>query len=203
MKNKRMHNFYQKLVTSRSVRRFLLWQRSVPLKKKLPILTLVEIIIPMILVCIMIYCSQIVIRNQAIDYTEDSLNLMKTDIDRLMQRAEAVSQSIVYDEQLYGIMAEKNGEPQMKYYETYDRLNNLLKKYILLNNEIEVVYVMSDSKEFYVCDNGNRRYLSPSLYDDLYAAAQREQGKNIWYLADDENQLQNILFPGLFMIRIP
>lgn len=201
MRDKLFEHLYAQFVKSKLVHAFVMWQRGVPLKRKLPMLTLIEIIIPLILICILIYCSQVVIRNQSIEYTQDAMNLMKTDIDSYMDRAENVSQSIIYDEQLYEIMAEKNGGGAVNYYETYTKLNNLLKKYALLNNEIEVIYVISNSKEFYVCDNGNQRHLSTFLYDDLYAQAQKAQGRNVWYLADDGNQLQNIFIARIIYDR--
>lgn len=186
-----------RIMRSRLFARFILSQRSVSLKKKLPMLVFVEAVVPIALLCAFIWFSQSVILNQSIGYTQNLLGLMKTDIENYLERAEAVSQNIIYDEQLYSIMSSRGDGNNIEYYSIYNQLNNMLKKHIQPNSEIEVIYVISNSREFYICDNGNRRYLSTFIYSDLYTEAKERAGKNTWYLVTDGADTQSI-----FLARI-
>ena len=163
--------------------RLLLYLKDIPIRKKLPGLLAIQIMIPLIFVS---FAGYLIIRrtveNKAVTSAGNLLRSIQYNIEGYTDKFMQVTQDIFYENDFYDALRTSDKNDSDADYETYRQLNRILKRITLSRSDIESVYVVSNQKQYYIINDGKQEKSAVLPYEELLSAVREKKGKPIWMI---------------------
>jgi len=162
--------------------------KNVSIKRKLPLVFAMQIIVPLLLMGVVSFrISEDIIRTKSINYSGDLLSLMKFSIKEYASNLTLISQNILYEDKIYSVLNsdEENGSPLYNYQLAGD-IDNVFKRLILTRSEIQGIYLISNGGNYYFSEHSNTLNSGEALpYENIITSAREAKGKAVWYAEKD------------------
>ncbi len=168
-----------------------LWRRmvrvyhSISLKKKLPIMLCIQILVPLLVISSLSYLiSARAIRDKSINHSGNLLGAMKHQITNYTQGLELISQSILYERKIYEVLTlEDTSQDSLTYYELSGEVTNIFKRLILTRSEVQAIHLVAEDMHAYISENtGKTSERTAVPYDAISEAARKKQGEVVWFV---------------------
>lgn len=164
--------------------------KKTSIKRKLPIILALQIVVPLLLLGVISFrISENIIRTKSVNYSADLVSSMKFGIENYAKSLTLISQSILYEEEIYTALDNESGSNySLEKYQLTNEMDNIFKRFLLTRSEIQGIFLVSQSGDYYITENSGISYSGNLLpYDILTEKARSAQGELIWYSQPDEH----------------
>lgn len=177
----------------RICRRLLDMQRDISIRKKLPALLAVQIVIPLVLVSFVGYMiAKRSIEDKSIAGASNLLRSIQYNIEGYTDKFTQVTQDIFYEDDFYSALRTPAQSDPLVYYETYNEITRILKRITLSRSDLETIYVVTNEKQYYITNNGKQEGAGALPYEALVSRAREKKGKPVWLI--ETGQRDNSVF---------
>lgn len=167
--------------------------RDSPIKYKMLLVFYVQIFITVIIVGGLFYNKiDRVMEDHALNLSQDMLKIIGTRTSDFTDNVEAISQDLLYDQEIYDVLLDDRSD-KYQYYYSVSHLKNILRKRTLAFDMIQSITIVTRDREFLSYDTNSGRYNIESLipYDYVLPLARKAQGEVVWYI-DEAGSEKNV-----------
>lgn len=170
---------------------------NLSLTKKLPAISVVQILIPIILISLMSYTvMRIISANDAKSHNSDVVRFVNIGISDFGENIESISQNILYDPELYTILKDPS-EGALSYYNNMNNSGTLLQKFAISNTKIQYIGLVNNKQEFYYTSGNIKNSSVDTLpYQEMIDSARNQKGGPCWLTAYNNSD-----DPKVFLVR--
>ncbi len=172
--------------------------KDLPIKNKMLLVFYIQIFITVIFIGGLFYNKiDRVMEEHAIDLSQDTLKIIETRTSDFTDNVEAISQDLLYDQEIYDVLLDDRSDKYLYYY-SVSNLKNILRKRTLAFDMIQSITIVTRGREFLSYDtNGGRHNIEALIpYDYILPLARKADGDVLWFI-DEVGDEKNV-----FLARI-
>lgn len=189
--------------------------RNLSIRSKLLLVLYIQITIPLILIGFISYrISSGIIQDKFISYSQDILSTIEIRMEDYVANINTLSQDFLYDQTVYDYL-NTNAKPGLggipldvgknviENYETKNRINQVLKKFVNTRPEIQSVCLYTNKGEPSSYDNNSKKTRIYEIvnFGDTREIARQGNGKVVWCLDRKNGNVNNIYLTRIIRNR--
>lgn len=190
--------------------------RNLSIRSKLLLVLYIQITIPLILIGFISYrISAGIIQDKFISYSQDILSTIEIRMDDYVANINTLSQDFLYDQTVYdylnlnakpglgGIPLNVVGNTAIENYETKNKINQVLKKFVNTRPEIQSVCLYTNKGDPSSYDNNSKKTRIYEIvnFGDTREIARKGNGKVVWCLDVKNGNVNNIYLTRIIRNR--
>jgi|LSQX01.2.fsa_nt_gb two-component system sensor histidine kinase YesM len=170
--------------------------RNTSIRTKIFIVTILQILIPILsLGFILTAISTDIIKKHSISHTASSLNSIKSKIEDYSNNIFQASQELIYDSNIFDILTATNTDANFNGNIGKQQIQNAIQRILLSRNVINSASLQIANNSFQYAKKQNINYSSNiALFIEIEKQAKAQNGKPLWFLDMNGDNLDNIFF---------